>query len=66
MWVYESGNHFIQSIPYIAKSMHTKLYTLNEGVDKTPENLQDSNNFDKAGSVWDLFDEAQLQRGKNV
>lgn len=66
MWVYESGNHFMQSIPYIAKSMHTKLYTLNEGVDETPENLQNANNFNKAGSIWDLFDEAQLQRGKNV
>lgn len=66
MWVYESGNHFMQSIPYIAKSMHTKLYTLKEGVDETSENLQDSSNFNKAGSIWDLFDEAQLQRGKNV
>lgn len=66
MWVYESGNHFMQSLPYRLKGKHTKLYKLKEGVDPTAENLEDAENFIESGNIWDNFDEAQLQRGKNV
>ena len=66
MWVYESGNHLMQTLPYRLKAKHTKLYKLNEGVELTEENLLDSSNFTEAGNIWDNFDEAQLQRGENV
>ena len=66
MWVYESGNHFMQSLPYRLKGKHTKLYKLKEGVNPTAENLENADNFVESGNIWDNFDEAQLQRGKNV
>lgn len=66
MWVYSSGNHLMQTLPYIAKAMHTKLYTLKEGVDPTTADMSDPNNFVEAESVWDTFDEAHLQRGKKA
>lgn len=75
MWVYESGNHFIQTIPYIAKGMHTKLYKAKEGVDITDNDIKTqkdivnfSSNFvnEDGMTVWDLFDEGQLQRGEKV
>jgi hypothetical protein len=60
MWVYESGNHLMQTLPYRLKGKHTKLYKLKEGIEPTEENLLQDSNFEESGNIWDNFDEAQL------
>lgn len=58
MWVYETGDHIMQTIPYLAKALATQLYT----TDVDEENGLEESDMKPVGDVFRLFDESKIHK----
>lgn len=58
MWVYEVGDHMMQTIPYLAKALSTKLYTTDKEFD--PKNPFEDSDMKPAGNIYEAFDSSQI------